>query len=150
MAVLNLPEGTLPQKLLHWARTQPDAVAFRQKDYGIWQPYTWADYARLARHFGLGLTSLGLAHGGHVAILSENRKEWVIAQLGLGMVGGVTVGVYPTSPAAEIEYLLAASDAVIAICEDQEQVDKVLESRDRLPRLERIVEPPRSCRRPDR
>ncbi len=139
MAVVTRPEGTLPQKLLHWARTQPEAIAFRQKDYGIWQPYTWAEYARLARHFGLGLTSLGLPHGGHVAVISENRKEWVIAQLGLGMVGGVTVGVYPTSPAPEVEYLLAASDAVIAVCEDQEQVDKVLESRERLPRLERIV-----------
>jgi long-chain acyl-CoA synthetase len=139
MAVVTRPEGTLPQKLLHWARTQPDAVAFRQKDYGIWQPFTWAEYARLARHFGLGLTSLGLPHGGHVAVISENRKEWVIAQLGLGMVGGVTVGVYPTSPAPEVEYLLAASDAVIAVCEDQEQVDKVLESRERLPGLERIV-----------
>jgi long-chain acyl-CoA synthetase len=133
------PQGTLPHKLLHWARTQPDAVAFRQKDHGIWQPYTWAEYATLARHLGLGLTRLGLAHGGHVAIISENRKEWVIAQLGLGMVGGVTVGVYPTSPAPEVEYLLAASDAVIAICEDQEQVDKVLEAQDRLPKLERIV-----------
>jgi long-chain acyl-CoA synthetase len=84
---MSSPQGTLPQKLLHWARVQPDAIAFRQKDYGIWQAYTWADYARLARHFGLGLTRLGLPHGGHVAVLSENRKEWVIAQLGLGMVG---------------------------------------------------------------
>jgi long-chain acyl-CoA synthetase len=136
---MTIAQGTLPQKLLHWARTRPDDIAFRQKDFGIWQPCTWAAYARLAKHFGLGLTRLGLPHGGHVAVLSENRKEWVIAQLGLGMVGGVTVGIYATSPAPEVEYLLEASDAVIAVCEDQEQVDKVLESLDRLPKLERIV-----------
>jgi long-chain acyl-CoA synthetase len=133
------PEATLPQRLRFWARTWPDRVAFRQKDFGIWQPYTWADYDRLARHFGLGMTKLGLPPGGHVAIVSENRKEWVIVQLGLGMVGGVTVGVYPTSPAPEVEFLLELSEARYAVCEDQEQVDKVLECRSRLPRLEAII-----------
>lgn len=133
------PEATLPQRLRFWARTWPDRVAFRQKDFGIWQPYTWADYDRLARHFGLGMTTLGLPRGGHVAIVSENRKEWVIAQLGLGMVGGVTVGVYPTSPAGEVEFLLALSESRYAVCEDQEQVDKVLECKARLPALEAIV-----------
>ncbi len=133
------PEATLPQRLRFWARTWPDRVAFRQKDFGIWQPYTWADYDRLARHFGLGMTKLGLPRGGQVAIVSENRKEWVIAQLGLGMVGGVTVGVYPTSPAGEVEFLLALSESRYAVCEDQEQVDKVLECKARLPALEAIV-----------
>jgi long-chain acyl-CoA synthetase len=132
-------EATLPQKLRFWACTTPDRVAFRQKDFGIWQPYTWADYDRLARHFGLGMTALGLPPGGHVAIVSENRKEWVIAQLGLGMVGGVTVGVYPTSPAEEVEFLLALSESRYVVCEDQEQVDKVLECAARLPALEGIV-----------
>lgn len=139
MTTLPPSDATLPQRLRFWARTWPDRVAFRQKDFGIWQPHTWADYDRLARHFGLGMTSLGLPHGGHVAIVSENRKEWVIAQLGLGMVGGVTVGVYPTSPAEEVEYLLALSESRYVVCEDQEQVDKVLECRARLPALERIV-----------
>jgi long-chain acyl-CoA synthetase len=133
------PDTTLPQRLRFWASAWPDRVAFRQKDFGIWQPYTWADYDRLARHFGLGMTALGLPCGGHVAIVSENRKEWVIAQLGLGMVGGVTVGVYPTSPAEEVEFLLALSESRFAVCEDQEQVDKVLECKARLPALEAIV-----------
>jgi long-chain acyl-CoA synthetase len=133
------PDATLPQRLRFWASAWPDRVAFRQKDFGIWQPYTWADYHRLARHFGLGMTALGLPCGGHVAIVSENRKEWVIAQLGLGMVGGVTVGVYPTSPAEEVEFLLALSESRFAVCEDQEQVDKVLECKARLPALEAIV-----------
>ena len=133
------PHSTLPQKLRYWAEHRPHEVALRQKDYGIWEPYSWAEYERRARHFGLGLAKLGLPQGGHSAIISENRKEWVFAQLGHGMVGAVTVGVYPTSPAAEIEYLLEASDASVIICEDQEQIDKVLEVRERLPKLAHLV-----------
>lgn len=130
---------TLPQKLRYWAERLPREVALRQKDFGIWEPCTWAGYERSARHFALGLSKLGLAPGGHSAIISENRKEWVFAQLGQGMIGAVTVGVYPTSPAAEIEYLLEASDASVVICEDQEQIDKVLEVRERLPKLAHLV-----------
>lgn len=133
------PHATLPNKLRFWARERADEVALRQKDFGIWEPYTWRLYEENARHFGLGLAALGLGERGHVAIISENRKEWVFTQLGAGMIGAVTVGVYPTSPAAEVEYLLAASDASIVVCEDQEQVDKVLEVRDRLPLLGQII-----------
>lgn len=131
--------SALPQQLRAWARARPDAVALRQKDYGIWEPFTWAQYEQAARHFGLGLVKLGLPEGGHCAVISENRKEWVFTQLGCGLVGAVTVGVYPTSPAAEIEYLLQASDAVVVVCEDQEQLDKVLEVRQRLPALTHLV-----------
>jgi long-chain acyl-CoA synthetase len=133
------PHFTLPQKLRYWAEHLPREVALRQKDFGIWEPCTWAGYERCARHFGLGLAKLGLPEKGHSAIISENRKEWVFAQLGHGLVGAVTVGVYPTSPAAEIEYLLEASDATVIICEDQEQLDKVLEVRERLPKLTHLV-----------
>jgi len=129
----------LPQQLRHWARVRGDAVALRQKDFGIWEPLTWAQYEQAARHFGLGLVKLGLPDGGHCAIISENRKEWVFTQLGCGLVGAVTVGVYPTSPAPEVEYLLQASDAGIVVCEDQEQLDKVLAVRQRLPLLSHLV-----------
>ena len=135
----DLDRLTLPQQLRHWAATRPDAVALRQKDFGIWEPVTWAGYEQAARRFGLGLVRLGLPEGGHCAIVSENRKEWVFTQLGCGLVGAVTVGVYPTSPAAEVEYLLQASDASMVVCEDQEQLDKVLEVRDRLPRLTHLI-----------
>ena len=139
---------TLPQQLRHWASVRPGAVALRQKDHGIWEPITWAAYEQAARHFGLGLLALGLPAGGHCAIISENRKEWVYAQLGCGMVGAVPVGIYPTSPAAEVEYLLQASDACVVVCEDQEQLDKVLEVQARLPALRAlVVVDPRGLRR---
>jgi len=130
---------TLPQQLRHWAHTRPGEVALHQKDFGIWEPVTWAQYEQQARCFGLGLVKLGLPEKGHCAIICENRKEWVFTQLGCGLVGAVTVGVYPTSPAAEVEYLLQASDASVVVCEDQEQLDKVLEVRERLPMLRHLV-----------
>jgi len=142
---------TLPQRLFHWARQRPRAVALRQKDKGIWQPVTWSQYADAAAHFGLGLVALGLQPGEHVAILSENRKEWVYAQLGAGLVQAVPAGVYPTSPGPEVEYLLTLVDAPYIVCEDQEQLDKVLEVRARLPALRRIVViDPRGLRHYDR
>jgi long-chain acyl-CoA synthetase len=85
-AMRELPNLTLPQMLRENARTMPERIALRQKDFGIWLPISWAEYDRRARHFGLGLRALGLAEGGHVGILSENRAEWVVAQLGAGMV----------------------------------------------------------------
>mgnify|MGYP003583095318 CR=1 FL=1 len=138
-AMNNLSQLTLPQQLQHWAKERPNEVALRQKEFGIWQPVTWKEYEEQARWFGLGLVQLGLVRGSTVAILSENRKEWAFAELGISMVGGITAGVYPTSPAVEVEYLLALSEAPIIVCEDQEQLDKVLAVRERLPFLRAVI-----------
>ena len=132
-------ELTLPQALARQARDEPARIALRQKEHGIWKPLTWADYHRRAVRVGLGFRAAGLGEGGHVGVLAENRVEWVLSQLGAGLVGAVTVGVYPTSPTVEVAYVLEHADAEIVVCEDQEQSDKVLEARDRLPRLRRIV-----------
>ncbi len=130
---------TMPQMLREHARTRAGVVAIRQKEHGIWKPLSWQRYFERARHVGLGLRAVGLSPQGHVGVLSENRVEWVLTQLGAGLVGGITVGVYPTSPTNEIAYVLAHADAEVVICEDQEQSDKVLEARALLPRLRRIV-----------
>lgn len=136
---MKLPELTLPQMLREQARLKPSHIAIRQKDFGIWKPLSWQAYAERAMHVGLGLRAIGLATGGHVGVLSENRTEWVLAQMGTGLVGGVTVGVYPTSPASEVAYVLGHADIEVIVCEDQEQTDKVIESLELLPRLRRIV-----------
>jgi long-chain acyl-CoA synthetase len=150
-AIDGLKDLPLPQQLLYWAGQRPDEVALRQKEYGVWQPITWKQYAEQSRWFGLGLLKLGLQPGQSVAVLGENCKEWVFAELGTAMVGGITAGVYPTSPAPEVEYLLALSEAPIIVCEDQEQLDKVLSVRERLPHLRSIVViDPRGLRRYDR
>ena len=141
----------LPQQLQHWARTKPDGVALRQKEHGVWKPVTWAQYDQRSRWFGLGLLQLGLQPGQKLALLSENREEWVFAQMGTAMVGGITAGVYPTSPANEVAYLLALSEAPLILCEDQEQLDKVLEVRAGLLELRTlIVIDPRGLRRYER
>ena len=141
----------LPQQLLHRARVHPDGTALRQKEHGVWRPVSWSQYAQRSRCFGLGLLELGLQPGQAVAVLSENRQEWVLAQLGTALVGGITAGVYPTSPAHEVEYLLELSEAPIVVCEDQEQLDKVLAVRERLPNLRTLVViNPRGLRHYDR
>ncbi len=135
----SLPELTLPQMLRQQAQAMPVRIAIRQKDYGIWKPVDWATYYQRAANFGLGLRVLGLPAGGHVGVISENRIEWVLAQMGAGLTGAVTVGVYPTSPTPEVAYVVGHADIEIMVCEDQEQTDKVLAARAELPRLRRII-----------
>ncbi len=134
-----LPELTLPQMLRERSRLTPARIALRQKDFGIWKPLRWDAYYQRACHFGLGLRALGLPAGGHVGVISENRIEWVLSQMGAGLVGAVTVGVYPTSPSSEVAYVVGHADIEIMVCEDQEQTDKLLEALDHLPRLRKIV-----------
>jgi long-chain acyl-CoA synthetase len=141
----------LPQQLLYWAKHRPHEVALRQKEFGVWQTITWSQYAQQARWFGLGLLQLGLKPNQSLAILSENCREWAIAQMGAALVRCVTSGVYPTSPAHEVEYLLTLSEAPIVLVEDQEQLDKVMEVRERLPLLKAIIiVDPRGIRRYER
>jgi long-chain acyl-CoA synthetase len=139
MVVMNLPDLTLPQMLRERARTDGERIAIRQKDFGIWKPNTWAQYHQRACHFGLGLAALGLPAGGHVGVIAENRIEWVLAQMGAGLVGAITVGVYPTSPTNEVAYVVGHADIEIMVCEDQEQTDKLLAALPELPRLKKIV-----------
>ena len=130
---------TIPARLWRRAEATPDRIALRHKDLGRWQEFTWREYARRVAEAGAGLMALELVRGDRVAIIGENRPEWLWADLGAQGMGMITVGVYPTSPAAEVEYLLAHSESAVAICEDEEQLDKVLAVRDRLPGLRRIV-----------
>lgn len=148
LAVDDLP---LPQQLLRWAQVRPNDVALRQKEFGIWQRVTWAEYAQQSRWFGLGLVQMGLQPGQAVAILGENCKQWVFAEFGNAFVRAMTAGIYPTSPASEVEYLLGLCEAPFIVCEDQEQLDKVLEVRERLPHLRSIIIiDPRGLRHYDR
>jgi long-chain acyl-CoA synthetase len=133
-------QRTLPQALRHLARTAPKRVAIRQKRFGIWKPLTWADYHQRALRVGLGFSALGAGPGAHIGVLSENRIEWVLCQMGAGLIGAVTVGVYPTSPTNEVAYVLGHADTEIVVCEDQEQADKVLDARDQLPALRHVVQ----------
>lgn len=130
---------TLPERLRRLARKRPDEIALRHKDLGLWKEYTWSSYADRTAEAGLGLRSLGVRPGDRVAILGDNRPEWLFADLGGQGIGAIVVGVYSTSPSAEVEYILEHSGAVVAVAEDEEQLDKILEVQDRLPDLRAIV-----------
>ena len=134
-----MSNDTLVSLFLERAAEHPERVALREKEFGIWQRVTWADYLGHVRRAALGFARLGLEPGQNVAILSENRREWLYAELGAVVAGGRAVGVYPTSPAPEVQYVVDHSQAPIVVCEDQEQTDKILEESDRLPHVRHIV-----------
>ena len=129
---------TVPQ--LFWKRVTECAtkIAIREKDFGIWNEYSWGDYGDIARLVGLGLLSLGLRRGDVCSIASEVNKEWMFADLGIICAGGVTNGVYPTDAPNQVEYLVTDSSTRFYFAEDEEQLDKVLEVRDRTPSLEKV------------
>lgn len=130
---------TLVEQVAQRAATRPTDVAMRVKRLGIWDDVTWADYAEQVELVGHALLSLGIEPGDRIAIHSENRPEWLYTDLGTNSVRGITVGLYPTNPAAEVAYLLNDSGARILVAEDQEQVDKALEVEERCPELEWII-----------
>jgi long-chain acyl-CoA synthetase len=130
---------TLPGLLVRNATARPDAVALRKKHLGIWKQYSWGEYLDRVVRVGCGLLELGVGPGDKVAIASENRPAWLFADLGIQGIGAVTVGIYPTSPAAEVEYLLEHSESVVLFAEDEEQLDKALEVRHKLTKLRTIV-----------
>jgi len=126
--------------LRRWAETRPEAVALREKRRGIWREITWAEYWDRVEVFAHALMERGIDVGDRVAIHSENRPEWVFTDIGSIAARAACVGLYPTNPTSEVEYLLENSGAAILIVEDQEQADKVLAiPAERLPALRTIV-----------
>lgn len=117
----------------------PDKVAIREKDFGIWNEYTWRNYGDAVRLCGLGLKALGLERGDVCSIAAEVCKEWLFADLGVVCVGGITNGVYPTDAPNQVEYLIKDSDTRFYFAEDEEQLDKVLQVREATSTLEKII-----------
>jgi long-chain acyl-CoA synthetase len=130
---------TLVTRLKEWATNSPQRVAIREKDLGVWRDITWSQYWDGVQTAAHGLLALGVKPGDRVAIHSENRPEWVYSDLATSAIRAVTMGLYPTNPPAEVQYLLSDSGAKVLIAEDQEQVDKALEVRSELPDLLKII-----------
>ncbi len=114
-------------------------TAHREKEFGIWESYSWQAYWDHAKWLGLGLCALGLKRGEVVSILSEDRREWAYADMGIQCAGGIASGVYTTDSAAQLEYLLNDSDSRFLIVENDEQLDKYLEIADRVEGLIKVV-----------
>jgi long-chain acyl-CoA synthetase len=131
---------TLPKLLLQQARRLGSSrPALREKEYGIWREVDWDAYLGHVRDFCLGLISLGLRRGDKVAIVGDNRPEWVYAELATQSAGGASVGLYQDAVAREVQFIIDHSDAKFVVVEDQEQVDKVLDVAGGLPKVERII-----------
>ncbi|MFQ5523206.1 MAG: AMP-dependent synthetase/ligase [Acidimicrobiia bacterium] len=130
---------TIAAMVREWAERTPDRVAMREKDFGIWQEITWAEFWDRVVDAAHGLLALGVGKGDRISIHSEDRPEWVILDIATVAIRAITVGLYPTNPAAEVRYLLSDSGAKVHLAEDQEQADKVMEVIDDLPDLEKII-----------
>jgi long-chain acyl-CoA synthetase len=132
-------DDTFPKLLVRNARRFPARVALREKELGIWQSYTWQAYLEAVRELAMGFRELGLRRGDKVAIVGGNRPEWVMSELAAQALGGASVGVYQDSTLTEVAYVIDHCDAEIVVAEDQEQVDKILDMLDRLPKVKAVV-----------
>ena len=134
-----MAERTLPQFLVRNARQRPQEVAIREKEKGIWQQWTWAQYHQEVRDLALGLVALGFKPDDKLAILSDNRPQVYWTMVAAQAARGTPVPLYQDSISRELEYVIAHCDATIILAEDQEQVDKVLEIQERLPQVQKVI-----------
>ena len=130
---------TFPKLLHSHVKLRPDQDAIREKDLGIWQSWTWAEAAAEIRALACGLASLGLQRGDKLAIIGDNRPRLYWGMTAAQALGAVPVPLYQDAVAEEMAYVLDNADVKMALVEDQEQVDKMLEVRDRCPRVEHII-----------
>ena len=130
---------TLPQLLKYQTRRYGDKTFYRKKDFGIWQCYSFNDVFDNVKTFAMGLSAIGVKRGETVGMVGENTPELFWGEYAGQAIGAKTVCFYPDFTSVQLEYLLNHAEAVVTVCEDQEQVDKVLEIVDKLPRIHHII-----------
>jgi long-chain acyl-CoA synthetase len=140
-------QTTFPRLMLDHAAKRPQAAALREKVYGIWQPISWAELALLVRHMACGLAAAGLQRGDHMVVVGENRPRLYAAMLAAQALGAVPVPLYQDAAATEYLFPMRNAEVRMAIVEDQEQVDKLLELRLEHPLLSHLwYDDPRGLR----
>lgn len=133
---------TMPQIVRQRAATDGGTLALREKIRGLWRKTDWRGYYDNARWFAIGLYALGFRPGDRLAIAGDDSPEWLFSDLAAQMNGGACLGIYPTNPWPELQYIVRHSRTKIIVCGDQEQTDKVLDARDKeggLPDLQTII-----------
>jgi long-chain acyl-CoA synthetase len=118
---------SFPSLFFRQVKRQQERTALRRKEYGIWNRISWTEYGQRVREAAAGLVSMGVQKGDRVAVLGDNRPEWLICHLATMTAGGVTCGVYPTSAPDQVAYVVGHSDSRVLFVENEEQVDKVLQ-----------------------
>ena len=138
---------TFPALLLAHAQQRGTRPAIREKDLGIWQTLTWSQVAEHVRQVAHGLAASGIRPGMHVAVIGENRPRLYMAMMAAQSLGAIPVPLYQDAVAQEMVYVLQDAEVSVAVVEDQEQVDKMLEVREQCPALQRVVyDDPRGLR----
>jgi long-chain acyl-CoA synthetase len=132
------PADTISKLFWRGATEWAPQTILRQKHFGIWQSTTWGEFGQVAREIGMGLVALGFTPGECASVLSNTSREWLYADMGILGAGGVSNGIYPTDAPVQVEYLCSDSGSVYLFVEDDEQLDKALEVRARLPELRKI------------
>jgi long-chain acyl-CoA synthetase len=141
---------TYPKLLRLNAREFGGEIALREKDLGLWRPFTWSDYQSRVQDFALGMVELGLARGDVIGIIGNNRPDWVSAEIATHAIGALSLGLYRDVLDEEAAYLLNYGEAKLVFAEDEEQVDKLLGLADRAHGLKHIVySDPRGLRKYD-
>ena len=125
METITAAGRTLPELFFAQVRARGPALALRHKVYGIWQRVSWDEYGEAVRRVAGGLLASGLARGERVAILGDNRPEWLYCHLGTMAAGGATCGIYATSSPEQVRYLLQHSGARYLFLDNEEQLEKV-------------------------
>ncbi|HNQ64814.1 MAG TPA: AMP-binding protein [Smithella sp.] len=131
---------TLPQVLMENAAVYGDAkTAIREKAYGIWQKYTWADYGRYVRMTAAGLAALNLRRGENLCMVVHNHPEWLFSELAAHVLGATTLNLFTSSIADELAFSIKRINSPVVVVQDQEQVDKLLEIKEKLPQTQKVV-----------
>lgn len=130
---------TFPKRLVHNAERFGDRVAFREKEFGIWQEITWRQYLEHVQACAGGLLALGMRRGEVIVLIGDNRPELYYMAMGAQSIGGISCGMYQDTLAEQLAELIDFADARFVFCEDQEQVDKILAQEARLQKVERVI-----------
>lgn len=147
MTASESPEDTFPKLIVRNARTRPARPAFRHKDLGIWQAWSWAEMHEAVRAYAVGLAAIGVGRGTKIAIVGYNRPRLYWTMAAAQWLGAIPVPVYADSVADEMAYVLDHAEATHAVAQNQEQVDKLLAIADKVPALAHLVyDEPRGLR----
>jgi long-chain acyl-CoA synthetase len=131
---------TLPMLLMDNAARYGDTkTAIREKAYGIWQKYTWADYCRYMKITAAGFAALNLRRGENLCMIVHNHPEWLFSELAAHALGATTLNLFTSSVADELSFSIKRINSPVVVVQDQEQVDKLLEVKEKLPQTKKVV-----------
>jgi len=135
----NKTAQTVPQAFKRTVATYGNRVAMRNKELGLWHDISWMQYYRRVRHVSAALISMGFKKGECVSIIGDNCPEWIFASMGVQCIGGMATGVYATNSWPQVEYVVSNSDSVFFFVENEEQLDKWLMFREKVPALRKVI-----------